>query len=242
MSTIVEKIRKLLELSRSANEHEAALAAEKARELIVKHAVSEDELRAAGGAIEAEPVERDELHTYAKGGWRRGRIPRWHVVLAEALAEAFMCRVFFIPGVEITVIGRASNRQALRYTWLHLRGEIERLADGEWSADHFWLAKANWTRGFCMGAAHTVAERMARSKPELAPTSQTAIVVRNRLQEIEEWIDAAGIKLKDARAAPLPATGYHAGRAAGWGLHLETAEDAQRLAEGPKRLAAGGAR
>lgn len=247
MSTIVEKIRKLLELSRSANEHEAALAAEMARSMILKHAVSEEELRAAGGEIEAEPVERDTLQGYATGKHRKGRIPRWHAVLAEALAEAFMCRVFFIAGWEILVIGRASNRQALRYTWLHLRGEIDRLAAEGWSrwSESGWSFMVDpamsWKRGFCMGAAHTVFERMARSKRELEPTSQTAIVVRSRLQEVDEFLEASKLKIREARSTPMPASGYQEGRRAGWGLQLETAEDAHRLAEGPKRLAAGGA-
>ena len=58
MSDVVEKIRKLLELSKSDNEHEAASAAAMAQELMVKHAIEEEEIRGRDPKSTSEPIER----------------------------------------------------------------------------------------------------------------------------------------------------------------------------------------
>ena len=45
--SVIEKIEKLLRLSESSNEHEAQVALKKARELMLKHHIAENDLQGA---------------------------------------------------------------------------------------------------------------------------------------------------------------------------------------------------
>ena len=56
---IIDKIRKLLRLSRSSNEHEAAAAAAKAQELLSEYNLSLDSMITEESASEASSTHRD---------------------------------------------------------------------------------------------------------------------------------------------------------------------------------------
>lgn len=84
--TIIAKIAKLLALSKSPNEHEAALALQKAKELMEIHSIAEASIRTAdvtearaGASVIASPSE-------------------WEMRLEQAIRSAFGCTGFFQPG------------------------------------------------------------------------------------------------------------------------------------------------
>jgi hypothetical protein len=88
LSKIIERIRKLLALTESANEHEAALAAAKASELLATYeldmATVEGHLRADAPTVQ----ETDGLHF-------SGTRTRWQVDLADGLASHNGCKAIF---------------------------------------------------------------------------------------------------------------------------------------------------
>lgn len=84
---ILEKIRKLLALSESPNEYEAALAAARARALLDKYDLSMDEVE-----VRAEEV---LLHTVSTGV---NKPYLWMGHLASDVGFAFNCRVFKAMG------------------------------------------------------------------------------------------------------------------------------------------------
>ena len=81
---IMNKIKKLLALSESSNEHEAKLAMLKAQELLVKHKIS---LKEVEGHKEVEVLENKTDVTFTKAKWK-GR-------LARVIADNFGCYNFY---------------------------------------------------------------------------------------------------------------------------------------------------
>lgn len=85
--TAIEKVKKLLRLSKSSNEHEAAAAMRQAQALMRQHQIEEAE--AAGAAAEIDPIE--EVASDA----RRGKaVPVDMAALAGLIADAFGTKAF----------------------------------------------------------------------------------------------------------------------------------------------------
>lgn len=84
--TAIEKIKKCLALSKSANEHEAAAALRQARALMEKFNVSDLEMLAA-----------EVSESNAKAGAKRAPA-MWENGLAGIVSEAFGCKLIFASG------------------------------------------------------------------------------------------------------------------------------------------------
>lgn len=233
---VADKIRRLLALSESDNPHEAALAAAKAQDLILKYAVSQEQIRASGGATDDGPIEKESFGDY------RGRIPDWHVALCSAMERSFMCSTFYTPGRRLWVVGRASARMAFVATHHHLVAQIVHMADGGWTKEREQMEDLEprgmggyaqrWKRSFAHGAIQTIRERLSEDIKRLEAASevadageevrQTAIVLRDRHQEAKQWVSANLSLGGGRRSAPLGSSGgLAAGRAAGRIIDLQ---------------------
>jgi hypothetical protein len=219
---IREKIRKLLALSNSDNPHEAALAAERAQQLILQFNVSQDELTDPAEKIPDEPVEVEAMGGFVKAG-KRTRIPHWQPCLALAISRSFMCRIYYQPGYDIFMVGRRTNRDALRMTWIYLRNEIERMAEVtyERTPEAHFTDKVTWKRAFCEGATNTVHQRMLAEIRKLEiDTTKTAIVLRSRMAEVEKFMEKIPLRTAHRQSRPV-SSGYFEGKAAGHHLNLQ---------------------
>jgi hypothetical protein len=110
---ILEKIKKCLALSKSANEHEAAAALQKAHELIKEYNITETEMLAAD-------VNKDK----AKAG-AVSHPPSWEVELANIVADTFSCRVIFSGGYNIR---RCKYEGLWVYIGLNITPELAKFA------------------------------------------------------------------------------------------------------------------
>lgn len=79
----LQKIRKCLALSKSANQHEAAAALRQAQALMRQYDVDDETLRLADVAEVTHPVRSEAL-------------PHWDAELASVVADAFGCRMFVV--------------------------------------------------------------------------------------------------------------------------------------------------
>lgn len=86
---VIQKIRKCLALSKSANEHEAAAALRQAQALMRKHQVDNDDLLAAEVSKETSKSQALVKPTI------------WESRLAKLIADAFGCHVIFSPAFSI---------------------------------------------------------------------------------------------------------------------------------------------
>lgn len=211
-TSILEKIKKLLALATSSNPNEAALAAQRAQELMVKYAVEESQL--AGSEHVKEEIGRAILGTPYKN------VSKWKALLARALSPAFFCRAFFIAKVGIVIIGRPTDREALKATFNCLEHDIEKMAAAAWakaSAEYPGHGKS-WKNAFYYGVCQTIKDRISVNTKALS-TGSTAIVLANRQKEVDEYVDQHH-KLTKAAPISISSHGYTAGQVAGHALNL----------------------
>lgn len=84
----LEKIKKCLRLSKSANEHEAAAALRQAQKLMELHGIDAATLQLSDVAEATAPA-------------RSAALPQWEVSLARAVADAFGCEVIVMRGYKL---------------------------------------------------------------------------------------------------------------------------------------------
>lgn len=237
MSDVLSKVRKLLDMARSGTEHEAALAAERAADLMQEHGLSEAEVRLTDQAKKAEPVVR-EAADVSRGD---KKIVAWKGALAHGVCAAHGVK-FWWHGGEIRMLGRASAVQAANYTLKWLANEVERLTEEGWHAYYTGEVFQNprtWRHAFRVGCAARISARLverAKERPELRvvydhnprhrerralpppPPASTALVLLQR--DAEEVCDAytqvsRGFRGSYRGGSYSSGDGYAAGRAAG---------------------------
>ncbi len=217
---VVERVRKLLALSRSSNRHEAEAAATKAQELVQKHRLEESVL------AEEPPVELDsrDYSTHPQP---------WFRDLAYAVARAHFCRAVHTPRGPGTggrswvhVVGRREDAEVVREVLAWLRRELRRLAGraySEWlrrrlgriSEEHRGRTELmrpfarEWKDGFYGGAVAGIAERLdAQSR-----AFQTGARGRDLVRRSDDALDE---RVKELFAEVRPVSPQLAGSAEGW--------------------------
>jgi hypothetical protein len=169
-SQIVDRIRKLLELSKSSNEHEAAAAAARAAELMRKHDLNEAMLRVTDSERHAEPIVEEGI----TGTKTEGRRVAWKVFIASGAAQALGIEMFSCGG-KILGMGRTSAIRTWDYLCQYLYREVDRLADEAWDGPIGHLARRDagydqparsWKNAFRVGASGVIAKRLRRQASE----------------------------------------------------------------------------
>lgn len=203
---IRERVEKLLALATSSNVHEAAAAAERAQRLIAEH-----RLEAWVAETETDPITdaRDEPLEQAK------RLRRWKSVLASTLAQANGCVAYTLDlGGEkaIVLVGRARDREAVRSLWDWLVKRIEWL-----SASHGSGQSKKWHEAFRIGAAATIAERLAQASHQAYAAVETQALVRvdasmqAHQDELASFVEER-LGLRSGRGIRVQSDAYSAGR------------------------------
>lgn len=159
-SPIIDRIRKLLELSKSTNEHEAANAAARAAELMRKHEIDQAVLAAtAPGETPPEEIITDGI------GDKEGKSTSWRVLIGQGVAAATGCRQWS-DGGRMQAMGTRSAVGTWNYLCQYLAREVDRLADAGWAAYPFSAlpgAGRNtraWKNAFRVGAAQVIRTRL----------------------------------------------------------------------------------
>ncbi len=167
-------ITKLLALARDggATEAEAALAAEKAQELMTEHNLSMASVEAAGG-------QSGDEGQRVKDGIRHRQVYKWQRVLMNALADLNFCycqekyetgRGFNRVFDGYMLIGRSANVAAVRVMFEYLLQTIDRLAraDVQDGAKLF----TRYAHSFKEGCADRVIERLRERRAREVEVSE----------------------------------------------------------------------
>ena len=120
---ILEKIQKLLALSTSPNEHEAALAAAKASELMIAHDINASQL------IDNTVDEDVKSDNFAFGSTRDSN---WKSVIAQGVAHLNMCEHWRSVGGKrcyFTFLGKPSRTELCKQTLEYLCGAVTRMLE-----------------------------------------------------------------------------------------------------------------
>lgn len=180
MADPIKLIQKCLKLAENAgSEAEAALAVERARELMHKHQISEAMLR-LHEASEAAPVEE-----IIKGKVTNTRKKvAWHMAIADSVDAMFGCHAYWHGG-EIMFFGRLSAVQAATYTTQYLINEVEAICNQEAPSR---IYDRSYRNAFRLGCANRIGVRIDRQTDERKRTEEKA---RKAREAAHAELDAA---------------------------------------------------
>lgn len=191
----MDKVRKLLELANSDNEHEAAAAAARAQAIMDRYQI---ETAMLGAAIESEDeaivdFESDPLED------ADGKTPTalaWRSTLVHALVKANACQMYTWADRSTSqrqlyhVVGRPSDVAIVRYLFAYCSREIDRLAKQKKGHGRSWIL------AYRLGCAQAVRQAIEREKEALrsqmyadahaAPDSTALVALDNALARVEE--------------------------------------------------------
>lgn len=176
----IDKVRKLLALSKSDNEHESAAALGHAQAIMEKYRIDAAILETSEDG-EREPIKQwsDPLEGSSNAVWR--------VVLASVLAKANGCSVFKDRKTTV-IVGAATNAGTVRYLYAYCVREIDRLAALNRGHGRTWLN--NYRHG-CVDAISAEiddARDAVRSKMR-ADAGSAVMVIDNALALIDQDSD-----------------------------------------------------
>jgi hypothetical protein len=219
-STIIEKIRKLLALSCSCNEHEAALAAAHVQRLLSEHNLAMADIEAP-----VRPERADSIETAAAR-----KLPRWLRHLTAGVSAAFDCQAVHHPaGGRLTFIGVGADAQVAVYTFTYLERTIRKLCSA-----YLKLHAAGVTvprqrqllrHSYCLGAASTVTGRLSEQKRQTPVTPGALVPVKEAL--IRQAMGEIGpVRTLHSRRSYVDGNAYAQGQADGRqvGIHRGVAQ------------------
>jgi hypothetical protein len=174
VSPIVEKVQKLLALSKSSNINEAAAAAAAANRLIDQYCLSEMDLESSGVSIE-EPIEEDSGFIYESG-----KITVWKHNLVAILAQHYGCAHWndcsWAGGRKVSryrLVGKRTDIGIARYMFSYLTLECQRL-----SALEVKGRGRVFVSSYCEGFVSGVHAQLVASRAEVQKTASSAAIVK----------------------------------------------------------------
>lgn len=239
----IDRATKLLRLAESDNPHEAALAAQRAQEILTRYEIDRTSINLGGTSEQHTPDEEIEnfMNKGAPLDAGLARIARWKGMLASAIAKANQARVY-IAGNAIGIVGRASDVEKVRYLYAMLVAETDRLTDRDGKG-----CGVNWRNQYRLGVVDAVREKLAATHAKVAAEMRAennghALVRVNqaiaKLAENDLAVDAwmkANMRLRTSRASGrYNPNARAAGREAGKAINISSARGA--LGAAGKRL------
>ena len=173
---IIEKIKKLLALANSSNEHEAALAAGHAQRLLSEHNLAMADIEAAHRPDKADTVETAVSKS----------LPKWMRHLSAGVSTAFDCQAVHHPVTgKMTFIGVGADVQIAAYTFTYLARTARKLC-GTYMKQHAGGSIANRYRelmrqSYYLGAVSTITARLREQKMQTPITSGALVPVKEGL-------------------------------------------------------------
>ena len=167
---VIEKIKKLLALSNSCNEHEAALAASHAQRLLSEHNLAMADIHTEQKPDKADRVETTSAKT----------LPKWVRHLTASISSAFDCRAIHHPANgKLTFIGVGADVQIAAYTFSYLDRSVRKLcssymklhATKEVTGRHRELMR----QSYYLGAVSTI-NTMLDAQKKITPVTPGALV------------------------------------------------------------------
>lgn len=173
---IIEKIRKLLALANSTNEHEAALAAAHAQRLLSEHNLAMSDISMKQTPRTADKVET----TVAKS------LPKWLSNLSAGVCTAFDCQAIHHPAQgKMTFIGVGADVQIASYTFVYLDKTVRSLCSC-FMKQHVTGNLPNRNRelmrqSYYLGAVSTINSQLLQQKVQTPITPGALVPVKQGL-------------------------------------------------------------
>jgi len=230
LEQVIDKVRKLLALSESSNEHEAQLAADMAAQLMYKYKIEQASL--LDGSDPDIRVDTVEL-------WDKRSVD-WHSYLASGVCEVNNCGVWLKGNKRIMICGDSSSIQVANYMFHFLLGTVRRLSRA-YCQDVYGTTRGTYKArmSFATGMVLRLVERLKEDKKIREDTTReecctSLVVIDKERKAVEEWMDA-NLDLGKAKRSRSRRGGraYYDGREAANRVHIR---DGLNGGSGPKCL------
>jgi hypothetical protein len=173
---IIEKIKKLLALANSSNEHEAALAAGHAQRLLSEHNLAIADIVAAH-----RPDSADKVETAASK-----ILPKWLRHLSAGVSSAFDCQAIHHPATgKLTFIGVGADVHIAAYTFTYLDRTVRTLCSSYMKANVSSTMvnrhREMMRQSYFLGAVSTINSRLREQKKQTPVTTGALVLVKEGL-------------------------------------------------------------
>lgn len=206
---IIEKVKKLLALATSSNEHEAALAASHAQRLLSAHNLAMADIEAASRPDRADRVEA----MVAKN------LPKWVRHLSGAVCAAFDCQALHHPtSGKLSFIGVGADVQVAAYTFTYLDRTVRNLC-AAYMKYNVTATTPNRDRvlmrqSYYLGAVSTITLKLREQKKQTPVTPGALVPVKEGL--IKKTLEEMGpVRTMRSRKSYINADAYGQGKADG---------------------------
>lgn len=248
-------IKKLFALSKkNSNENEAASAAAKAQELLIRYNLSEEQVN----KTQDRPPEPVIGNFYT--GHRTGQnVQQWKVLLAFDVAAGNLCKALsHSQGERIEWIGKKSNIEVAQYLYETLLADLERISEETWKTitelrllekkHHVSLFKGNtdlrfvhgktWRNSFYLGAVETIGARLRQGLNTLKEENNILALIVVADQEVANYIRQKYPRMgKFGRNNTAhSSSGYASGRATGESIQFKRGINGAGGSHGPKLI------
>jgi hypothetical protein len=227
---IIDKIRKLLALADSCNEHEAALAAAHAQRLLAAHNLAMADIEAAHKPDKANTIEATVSKT----------LPKWMRHLSSGVSIAFDCQAIHHPAIgKLTFIGVGADVQVAAYIFAYLAQTIRKLCSNymkQHVSDTVPAKNRELRRqSYYLGAVSTVTLRLQEQKKQTPITTGALVPVKEGL--IKKAMSEMGpIRTMHSRRSYINASAYDQGQTDG--QHIKIHKGVQHAGVKPKSIPA----
>lgn len=212
---VLDLVKKLLALTQSPNEHEAARAAEKVQELLFKYKLSMVEVQAHKGDTKGPKIVELDGDIMSQKNWGK-----WKPQLVWSVARYNFCTGFqdTFRG-KFIFIGQETEAQIAKELYEWLVTQLEEAARRACLSYQGYSRIPTFRRSFFTGAVYTVTSRLYKQWRSLQGQSEqsTALVVTTeaQLEKYKKERHPYLIKSKFTRTANGSYDGYLAGAKAG---------------------------
>ncbi|MCK9365258.1 MAG: DUF2786 domain-containing protein [Syntrophales bacterium] len=203
---IIEKIKKLLALSNSSNEFEAALAAAHAQRLLSEHNLGMADIEASHKPDKADKIEMETTKTLAK----------WVRHLSAGVCNAFDCQAVHnaTKGI-LTFIGVGEDAQVAAYTFAYLDRTVRKLCSTYMKShvsDTITGRKRELRRqSYYLGAVSTITIRLGEQKVRTPVTPGALVPLKETL--IKQTMNEFGnVRTMHSRRSYINSDAYSKGQ------------------------------
>lgn len=223
VQAIAERIRKLQALAdstRNDNVHQAAAAAAKIQELLMKYNLALSDI----------PPELKEASSYDQYDMALGASTQdwgWRKQLLHKVAIYNFCDIVILDNAkhQAAIIGKSHNIEVVLYLYGYLWREIKRLARAYGEQEQ--PAEKHWYAEFCNGAVSTIRKRLydQQVQQKAETEASTALVVVTEKELEEEKFRRFGVLKRGGGPKSGYSEHYQAGGRAAHGLSLGTGRE-----------------
>lgn len=220
IKAVVEKVQKLLSLSKSTNANEAAAAAHAANRLIDQYRLSNADLEIESSIQEL--LEEDEGYIYESG-----KVTPWKQQLMRRLISHYGLYHWndtsFATGRQVSrfrLVGRRSDIEIAKYMFAWLTMECQRLSNME-VRGHGRVAVSSYCEGFVKGISDQLS--LSREEAKKEATSEAIVRIDARSAEAEKYLYQIRTNLVIAKSKSyrrINPTAFAMGKIRGEEIHL----------------------